>query len=360
MRIGFDVTALGAPYSGVGTYTSNLFDHLRRFPHDEIVPVAQAWAGVPDTSFRLNKTVWMQTVLPLQLSRAGIDVCHFTNNVASWWTPCPSIVTIHDMTLWLFPNYHPHRRLLAMRPFLPIGARHAKAIITVSNSAKRDVVRMLNVAEEKVHVVYEAPAPHFRPVPDRLQLEAVRKRYALPETFVLSVGTIEPRKNLDRLIDAVQQLRPCVLVVVGNRGWRASGVLRRIERLGLDGAVRLLGSVPAADLVCLYNLATVVAFPSFYEGFGLPVVEAMACGTPVVTSPKGSLVEIAGTAAELVDPTDVESIAAGLRRVLADPDRQAELRAAGLTRAAQFSWPEAAAQTRAVYTRVLGAGASFG
>jgi glycosyltransferase involved in cell wall biosynthesis len=332
----------------VGTYTANLLDELRRFPQDEIVPMIQspvhlpAMWGRPGRTLHVNKTLWMQALLPWQLSQAGADVVHFTNNVASWWTPCPSIVTIHDTTLWLFPRSHPRRRLLAMRPLIPLGARHAKAIIAVSDSTKRDVVRTLNVPADKVHVVYEAPAPYFRPLPRTDALEAVRRRYGLPSAFVLYVGTIEPRKNLRRLFEAFALLRRQTglgahgLVLVGNRGWNDSAILANLERLGLNGAVRVLGYAPSHDLVALYNLADAVAFPSLYEGFGLPVVEAMACGTPVVASPNGSLAEIAGGAAELVDPTRSDSIAAGLRRVLSDPPRRAELRAAGLTRAAHF------------------------
>lgn len=357
MRVGFDVTALRAPQGGVGTYTANLLHHLREGSDDDIVPMLPRRRRAGGRTVSLNKTLWMQTLLPIQLARLGADVCHFTNNVAPWWTPCPAIVTIHDTTLWMFPGYHPRRRLLAMRPFIPLGARSARAIIAVSASTKRDIVRTLKVPEDKVHVIYEAPATQFRTLePTSPDLTRVRARYALPRRFVLYVGTIEPRKNLGRLLRAFEQLGRCGfadlgLVLVGNRGWGDTEVLRSIERLRLQDRVKLLGFAPAEDLVGLYNLAEALAFPSLYEGFGLPVVEAMACGTPVVTSPNGSLAEIAGGAAELVDPYSVESIAAGLRRVLSDGARRSELRSAGFVRltAAQFNWHTTAAQTRRVY-----------
>jgi glycosyltransferase involved in cell wall biosynthesis len=185
----------------------------------------------------------------------------------------------------------------------------------------------------------------------------VRRKYGLPAQFVLYVGTIEPRKNLNRLLQAFELLRrdgfnSLVLVLVGSRGWDDAAVIRGAERLAACGAVRLLGRASAQDLVALYNLADVLAFPSLYEGFGLPVIEAMACGTPVVSSPNGSLAEIVGNAAELVDPTQVESIALGLRRVLSDPERRAALRTAGIAQAARFSWEAAAAQTRQIYASV--------
>jgi glycosyltransferase involved in cell wall biosynthesis len=353
MRIAFDVSALTTPHSGVATYTRNLAEHLRSCRQDQILPMTHT-SVLPRA---LNKTLWMQAVLPWQLSRVAPEVCHFTNSVASWWTPCPSVVTIHDTTLWILPRFHPRRRLLAMRPFIPAGARHAKAIIAVSAATKRDVVRTLKVPESKVHVVYEAASPQFRPLAHTPSLEAVRRKYGLPESFALYVGTIEPRKNLVRLFEAFEQVRrrgrgSTVLALVGNRGSSDTAILASLERLGLGDAVRILGQAPTDDVVALYNLADLLVLPSLYEGFGLPVIEAMACGTPVVTSPNGALAEIAGEAAEYVDPTQVESIAAGLYAVLCDPERQADLRAAGLRRAAQFSWEATAQHTRRIYQSV--------
>lgn len=366
MRIGFDATPLCAPRSGVGTYTINLLEHLCRQFEDDIVPLAhrpRLWepngnsrSSIPNlrSSVSINKTLWMQVVLPWLLARLRTDLCHFTNGVASLWTPCPSVVTIHDMTLWLFPQHHYRRRLLAMRPFIPLAARQATAIIAVSHSTKRDIVRILRVPAPKVHVIYEAPAPCFRPLAAGPALEAVRRRYGLPERFVLYVGTIEPRKNLVRLLEAFARLRnggpiSHAFILAGHRGWKDEAVFAAVERLKLQDAVRFLGYVPEDDLVALYNLADALAFPSLYEGFGLPVLEAMACGTPVVASPRGSLREVAGDAAIFVDPLEVESIAEGLRRVLEDAVEREELRARGLANAARFTWEATALQTRALY-----------
>ena len=364
MRVGFDITPLRAPRSGIGTYAANLLDELGRQADPEIVPLANFPIGRhafgPKHTFQLNKTVWMQAVLPWQLARLGADVCHFTNSVASWCTPCPSIVTIHDTTLWLFPEHHPRRRLLSMRPVIPLAARRAKAVIAVSDAAKRDIVRILKVPADRVHVVYEAAAPCFQPLVGDALLTAVRRRYRLPDRFVLHVGTIEPRKNLVRLLEAYSLLRrdgnrSHALVLVGNRGWKDADVFSTVERLGLEGLVHVLGYVPTEGLVALYNLTDSLAYPSLYEGFGLPVVEAMACGAPVVASRCGSIPEVAGSAAEFVEANDVESIAAGLRHVLNDPERRAELRLRGRARAASFSWAAAAEQTRRVYDAVAAA-----
>ncbi len=362
-RIGFDVTPLCVPQSGVGTYTSSLLEHLQTERHDEIVPLSHRRLDGSQPAARrgpLNKTIWMQTVLPWQIKRLNIELCHFTNSVAPLLAPCPTVVTIHDMTLWLFPQHHNRRRLASMRPLIPWTARRAPAVIAVSHSTKADIVRILGLPADKVHVIYEAPAPCFQPIPDGQLLAAVRRQYDLPDHFVLSVGTIEPRKNLVRLVEAFAELHRAgairhSLIFVGNRGWKDEPVFAAVERLGLSSAVHFLGYVPRDSLVALYNLADALVFPSLYEGFGLPVVEAMACGTPVITSRNGSLGEVAADAAEFVEPTAVASIAEGMQRVLTDAGRCEELRARGLARAACFSWSSAAAQTRELYAKVLSA-----
>ncbi|RIK43564.1 MAG: glycosyltransferase family 1 protein [Chloroflexi bacterium] len=376
VRIGFDVSPLCVPHSGVGTYTSNLLCQLQTLG-DEVVPLfhrppLHGCAGgasdrtngtPPFTRKYLNKTLWMQCFLPLQLSRLGVSVGHFTNSVAPLLSPCPTVITIHDMTLWLFPQYHNSLRLLSMRPFIPMAARRAAAIVAVSRATKQDLVRILRVPPEKVHVIHEAPAASFHPMDRETALNTMRQSGMapgmLPDRFALYVGTIEPRKNLVRLLQAFAQLWhggvvPHKLLFVGQRGWKEEPVFRAVEQLGLQEAVLFLGYVPHETLIALYNLAEALVFPSLYEGFGLPVVEAMACGTPVITSRNGSLGEVTGGAAEFVEPTSTESIAEALRYVLNDPDRQAELRQRGLAQSSRFSWEISAKQTQAVYRQVAG------
>ncbi len=365
MRLGFDVTPLCSPRTGVGTYTTQLYAHLLPLWEGEVLALAHSralWANGHRPGIQvnvapsrpMNKTVWMQVVLPRQLTRAGVDICHFTNSVAPLWSPCPYVVTIHDASLWLYPQYHYSRRLLAMRPFIPLVAKRAAAVIAVSHSAKRDIVRVLSLPPENVHVIYEAPAPHFRPLPYGTWVDEVRARLHLPARFILYVGTIEPRKNLVRLLRAFARLRQerrisHKLLLVGQRGWKEDTIFAAVERLGLTHDVRFLGYLSDDDLVRLYNLADVFVFPSLYEGFGLPVVEAMACGTPVVTSNRGALAEVAGDAAELVDPEDEESIAEGIYRVVQEPGRAAALRDRGLRRVQRFRWEQAAAETISLY-----------
>lgn len=365
MRIGFDITALSVAQSGVGTYTANLYEHLSRLGV-EIVPLTHypatyRWSDNGHNGGRprvLNKTLWMQAVLPLSIAHLDLDVCHFTNNVGPIWSPRPTVLTLHDMTLWLLPEYHTIRRIASMRPIIPLAARRAAAIITVSESAKADIVRVLGLPPEKIHVIYEAPSPRFHRLPDSAALEAVRRRYDLPERFVLHVGTLEPRKNIIRLLEAFALLRQTdridhQLVLVGNQGWFYGKIFAAIEQFGLRSCVQFAGYVPLDDLVAFYNLADALIFPSLYEGFGLPVIEAMACGTPVVTTTCGSLREIAEGAAIFVEPTETESIADGLRWILADGDLRADLRQRGLERARRFSWEQAARQTFQVYQQAV-------
>jgi glycosyltransferase involved in cell wall biosynthesis len=349
MRIGFDTTALAVPKSGVGVYTENLLTHLYQQldEGDSITELHKPTGG------GINKTLWMQSLLPLRLLRQRMDVCHFTNNVGPVWTPCPTVLTIHDMTLWLYPEHHYRKRLVSMRPFIPIAARRAKAIIAVSQSVKEDIVRILHVPADKVHVVYSAPSEQFRRLPPNpFKDVALRQQYNLPDQFILYVGTIEPRKNLVRLLQAfatLQKESTQRLVIVGSKGWKDAEFFATIEQLGLQQSVRYLGYLPQETLIRLYNMASVLAFPSLYEGCGLPVLEAMACGTPVVTTCQGGLIEVVGDAAEFVEPTSVESIAHGLRYVLSDEARQNELRDKGYKQVAQFSWHNTSAQTRQLY-----------
>jgi len=358
----------------VGAYASNLFRGLSELDC-EIAPLLHR---AVDPSFRcepetlniggvgklasawvpVNKTVWMQTMLPWGVRRRRLDVCHFTNGVAPLRLACPIVVTIHDTGLWRYPQFHYWKRILSMRPVVSRVARRAAAVITVSESVKKEVVELLGVRPERVHVVYSGVGSHFRRLESDAVGEAVRRQHNLPERFVLVVGSIEPRKNLVRLLRAYARLRqrPSLrdvgLVFVGELGWKYEPILEEARLLG-DAPVRFVGRVDDASLVAMYNLASVLAFPSIYEGFGLPILEAMACGTPVLTSNSGAMAEVAGDAAELVDPLSEESIARGLRSVLDDVTHAAKLRRRGLVRAQSFSWVDTATRTLRVYTQAL-------
>ena len=365
--IGFDATPLQITrHSGVGNYTAQLLTALidRADQRQYVLLANRPLNGEtpPGTLGQVgrrfpNRSAWMQFALPRDLGTVRPDVCHFTNSLAPLHAPCPIVITLHDMSLFVHAPLHPLKSQLFVRPVIPAVARRAAAIITVSQHAKREIVAWLHVPPEKVHVIYEAAAPTYRVIGDGAELDRVRQRYGLTQPFVLYVGTIEPRKNLTRLVTAFAQARrhcpDLELVLVGQLGWKYTSLLKAIEDLNLGRAVRRLGYVPNEDLPALYNLARALAFPSLYEGFGLPVVEAMACGTPVLTSNGSSLAEIAANASYLIDPLDVVDIAHGLVCLATDDELHARLRCAGLARAAQFSWQQAATETVRVYDAVL-------
>jgi anaerobic magnesium-protoporphyrin IX monomethyl ester cyclase len=303
----------------------------------------------------------MQTLAVTALREVDANVVHFTNGMLPLLAPVPTVVTIHDMSLRLYPRYHPPRRVLLNRPLVDIAARRADAIITPSQSAKRDIVRIYDVDPSRVHVVYEAAAPSFQRVTDAVELERVRRRYHLDDRIILYVGTIEPRKNLPTLIEAFAAKRKAgslshQLVCVGPYGWLSRGVEEQIARTNVAHAINFTGYVPFEDLPAIYSLAEMFVYPSMYEGFGLPVIEAMACGVPVVTGRTAALAEVGAGAVEYVDPIDAERLGGALVALAASRDRREELQGAGLERAAEFSWARAARESLDIYRATATAG----
>ena len=368
MRIAFDGTTLRPGRTGVGYYTEHLLEHVVQCLSDEelvivsngpidvthALPAQVARSVAPS---RLPRLAWMQLRAPRLLKQLRVDVAHFTNGMMPIASPVPTVVTIHDMSLTLYPRYHPARRVLLNRPLVDLAAKRADAIITVSESARQDIVRLYGVAPGRVHVVHEAAAPAFRPVRDAAVLRRVRAAYGLAERFILYVGTIEPRKNLPMLLEAIAQRRsshelPHQLVCAGPYGWLCPDLEQRIEHLGLKDVVRLTGYVPFEDLPAIYTLAEMFVFPSVYEGFGLPVVEAMACGTPVVTSGVAALAEVGGGAALHIRSLDAAALGEALVTVASSREQRQRLAHLGLDRARRFSWQRAATETLAVYRRV--------
>src|SRR5689334_7488345 len=271
MRIAFDGTALRPGRTGVGYYTEHLLHHLARIAaDDELIVVSNraidttaplpARVRVATPVRRVPRLVWMQTLASTMLRQVDADVVHFTNGMLPLVSPTPTVVTIHDMSLRLYPRYHPARRVLLNRPLVDLAARRADAIITPSQSAKRDIVRGYDIDPARVHIVYEAAAPSCRRVTDAVELERVRRRYHLDERIILYVGTIEPRKNLPMLIAAFAQRQTAgelshQLVCVGPYGWLSRGIEERIARTNLAHAINFTGYVPFDDLPALYSLA---------------------------------------------------------------------------------------------------------
>ena len=371
MRIAFDGTTLTPSRTGIGYYSEHLLSHLAaEFTEDEWIVISNQPLSLSDPlppHRRLDaegripwRIPWIQLTAPRLLRQLDPHVAHFTNSICPLRSPVPTVLTIHDMSPELFPHLHPLRRRLTRR-LVRRCARRAQAVIAVSESTRRNICAILGVSSRKVVVVREAAAPAFRPIEDRETLRRVRNRYNLPERFLLHVGTIEPRKNLVSLVQAFSRVvgsgySDLGLVLVGKWGWGIHQVREAIGALGLRGPVRLPGYVEFGDLPALYSLAVATLYPSLHEGFGLPVIEAMACGSPVITSANSSLIEVAGSAALMLDGPSPTAIAAALRRLLGSRDLREELAGRSLQNARRFSWSRAAAETHQVYEDVARSG----
>jgi len=296
--------------------------------------------------------------VPWVLRRERPDVYHAPHYVLPAGVRCPSVVTIHDCIHLMFPQYLPNRLAYAYaRAQMWAAARRSDCILTVSEASKRDILHLFNVPPEKIVVVYNAIDSHFAVTPSEEAVARVRERYQLNHQFVLYVGNIKPHKNLVRLIEAFDELRRSgfehvKLLIIGDEISKLPSLRRAVHHYKLHKQVRFLGYLSDDQLAILYRLASVFAFPSLYEGFGLPPLEAMASGTPVVTSNVSSLPEVVGDAAVLVNPYDVDAIVEGLRRVLTDPALAAEMRRKGIERAREFSWERSVAKTWGVYQQV--------
>jgi glycosyltransferase involved in cell wall biosynthesis len=354
---------------GIGTYIRNLLRQLARLdPVTEYVLLTQeqdlAVAASLGPNFRSvlepsgNYSVTEQVHVPWVVRRERADVYHAPHYILPVAITTPSVVTIHDCIHLMFPQYLPNRAAYVYaRASMWAAVRRSDRILTVSEASKRDILHFFSVAPEKVVVVHNAIDDHFRVTPPEEQVARVRERYQLDHRFVLYVGNIKPHKNLVRLIEAFAALRTGALddvklLIIGDQISKLPALRRAVHQYKLHKHVRFLGYVSDETLSSLYRLASVFVFPSLYEGFGLPPVEAMACGTPVVASNISSLPEVTGGAAELVDPYDVASIGAGIRRVLEDPALAAEMSRKGRVRAAQFSWEQSVAKTREVYQAI--------
>ena len=374
MRIGLDGYPLSEPLTGIGHYTLELaFSLARNFPRDEFELVSPkpfnpvAIGGIPRESIpnlRLTQAKssslrghWWSVGLPMYARRARFDLFHGTNFEVPLWKRRRTVLTIHDLSTLLYPETHRASAVRRARLRLPIAAKITDAIITPTETVRQEVCERLKVKPGKVTAIHEAPRRTFSPM-TKEETVAIRKRLRVEDEFLLFVGTLEPRKNLLTMMRAFEEVinrtsvRP-QLVIAGGEGWLIDETLSFINSASLKDRILLTGYLNDEDLRALYSSCRAFIYPSLYEGFGLPPLEAMACGAPVIASRIAALQETLGDAAILIEPLDVQTLSRTIIEVLRDERRRAAMGEAGIKHAAKFSWDKAAMLTHELYAKVL-------
>ena len=358
MRVGINAFGLGAGGGGIETYVRNVIRALANvdptgaytlflqppLPRDPIPGMERMRRVVVRTRYGPLRVPFASAAA---LALAHVDLIH-VQNAAPLLCPTHVVVTLHDIAYERYPQFLPEDHVATLRRRVPATLRRAAAIITDSEASKREIVSFYSVPPDKVTVALLAADPIFRPLRDEARLEAqlaeVRDRYAGGDHYILFTGDpLQRRKNVKSLVDAYTRLRAAGavthrLVLSGDRAALESDIFAAARAAGRADDLCFIGRVPEEELVAIYNAADIFVYPSLYEGFGLPPLEAMACGVPVITSNVSSLPEVVGADALTVDPLDTDALAAAMARILNDVDLQANLSARGLRRAATFSW----------------------
>jgi glycosyltransferase involved in cell wall biosynthesis len=388
MRIGIDYTAAVRQGAGIGRYTRCLVEALLELDaHNEYVllaatggvrkvapsQVAATASGLGHSSLdiatldnvrvvplpvsdRVLAILWQRLRLPLwvELACGALDVFHSPDFTLPPVRRARTVLTVHDLSFMRVPQCSDPGLRSYLLQTVPRSVRRADVVLADSECTRADVIELLDVDPARVVVVYPGVEERFRRVRDAVRLDEVRTRYGLPGRFVLGLGTLQPRKNFERLIEAYARVRGEVgteiaLVIAGGKGWMYGGIFERVDELGLQDAVCFPGYVSDQDLPALYSLADLFAFPSLYEGFGIPPLEAMACGTPVVVANVSSLPEAVGDAAVMVDPLDVDALAEAMRCILVDASMRQQMAQRGVEWARRFTWDQAANRLLNVY-----------
>lgn len=313
---------------------------------------------VIDPERRLYRILWENFFMPFVLKSRGIDLYHSPGYVLPLFSFVPSVVTVYDIIALRFPQWCKKSNVIYYKRFLPYAVRRAKRVIAISGTIKEELIRYLRVPGEKVSVIYPGIDSSFRPIEDTEILSRVRSRYNLPKRFILFVGNLEPKKNLKGLLGAFCKVKTCrdvehKLVITGKKGWKYTDVFKAVEDNGLTDDVIFTGYCRQEDLPALYSMANLFVFPSLYEGFGIPPLEAMACSTPVLASDRGALPETTGGSALLVNPENIDDMARGMISLLFDEDMRRSYVLKGKKWAEQFTWERTAKETLKVYEEVI-------
>lgn len=369
MHIAIDAHSVGAQLAGNESYVTNLIealaeiDQVNRYTLYVTMPAAidrfsNRWPNfTARTTLPHTPLVRVPLTLTAELRRNPVDVLH-VQYTAPPFPPCPIVASIHDLSFEHLPDTFKRRSRAQLQITVRRTARKAAQILTLSEFSRRDIVETYEIDPARVFVTPLAAPPHFRPSTDGTELARIRKTFGIQRDYILSLGSIQPRKNLVRLIRAYSLLRAMhparkapQLVLAGKRGWLYDDTMRTAAEHAVDDDIVFTGYVPDRDLPALYSGATCFVYPSYFEGFGLPIVEAMQCGTPVIAANQTSSPEVLGNAGILVDPYNEKELAQGMARVIDNPDFRSQLSVKGLSRAKIFNWTTTARLTLQAYER---------
>lgn len=372
MRIGINARYLQNVHTGIHNYLLNLILNLKKiddkneyllfFGSNENVPVDILGAGfdyniskMPTTN-QLQKILWAHLYLPHAIKRKNVDIFHESSFIAPLFKKCPTIITVYDLAYLYLPYAYTYRTRLYLKSLLSLSLKQSDIVIAISESTKDDIINNFPISADKIHVIYAGVDDIFRPFNDKEELEKVKKIYNIKGDFILTVSLISPRKNLISLIKAFKLLKDHnkisgQLVIVGKKGWLYKELFKEVAQSGLEEDIILCGYIPTEHLLCLYNAAATFVYPSLYEGFGLPILEAMASGCPVVASNVSSMPEVCGEAALLVDPKDIEALALAISDIVSTHSLRLALIKKGLERVNMFNWRRTAEETLTVYKK---------
>lgn len=358
MKIAMDIQSTLCNKTGIGYYVQNLIGQLEKM--DDIEVGRYSWAGKKDLN-TLERLYWENVRLPSLVKDTALDILHipgFAGPVGRSRTK--KVTTIHDLIGMIYPDNLNFASRFYWQKWLPLCVKNSDFIIAVSENTKKDIVRLLNIPEERIEVILIAVDERFFPVEDEEKFKSVRLKYSLPEEFILTVGTVEPRKNICSLIEAValymkEEKSGLNIVIAGKKDWGYNRLLEKTEELKMADRVRFTNYVDEEDMAVIYSMAKFFVYPSFYEGFGLPVLEALSCGAPVISSNVSSLPEVTGEASVLIDPHDVYDLKKAIKKLDRDSALRNEMAEKSLRQSKKFTWGKTALQTLEVYKRCVGA-----
>ena len=372
MKIGFNAQIVSGSDAGVATYARNLIEHLvaENKNHELYIFGSPDYVNLPEdfrsrmipTSQIVNRgwkrILWEQFVLPAKAKRCHVDVMFYPDHTASLFQkPSPVVITVHDLAFMAMPDTFPLGKRIYKTLAVRQSVRRADCIIADSQATKDDCTKLLGIPEDKIKVIHNGIDSYFKKITEPALLTNTRKKLGLFKNIILFVGTLEPRKNVIRLIRAYAHLCKSThldheLVIAGKKGWMYSGIFHEVERLRLKNRVHFLNYVTQHDLVNLYSMADLFVYPSLYEGFGFPPLEAMACEVPVVASNVSSLPEVLGDAALLIDPYSTDELVAAMSKILSDVEYSQRLRGKGLEQVKQYSWKNFAVELLKVFEEI--------